>query len=228
MIYRFLSLILATSCMPVFADEDKSTEKPLARVVLLGDSIRMNYQKAVGEALAGKAEVWSPKDNCRHTAYMLENLARWLDGQTPAVIHVNVGLHDMFLDANSGKPRHTLETYERNLRAIFEKFDELTDATVIFALTTMVDEKLQADSKAYGRVVRRNSDIRVYNAKAREVAKAMGVVVNDLNDFMKTAGPEKVLRPSDGIHLTPEGCSLIGDEVAKVILNYLPKSPPKR
>ena len=76
-------------------------------------------------------------------------------------------------------------------------------------------------SKGYGRVVRRNKDIEIYNAKARTVAKEMGVQVNDLYRFMKDAGPASILRPSDGIHLSPEGCAIMGREVARVILEKL-------
>lgn len=216
----FFALILLVAASAVAADKPKSPQT-LPSVVLLGDSIRMNYQAAAGKALEGKAVVWSPKDNCRHTAYMLENLERWLDGKNPKVIHVNVGLHDMFLNTKTDKPRHTLATYEKNLRAIFAKIDELTDAKVIFALTTAVNEKHQAESKGYGRVVRRNTDIDVYNAKASAVAKELGIVVNDLNAFMKKTGPDKILRPSDGIHLSPEGCEILGGEVARVILKRL-------
>lgn len=204
------------------ADAPKSSKpKPLPSVILLGDSIRMNYQAAAGEALKGKADVWSPKDNCRHTFYMLENLERWLTDKKPDVIHINVGLHDMFLDSKTGRPRHSIETYEKNLRAIFAKLDELMDAKVIFALTTAVNEKRQAESEGYKRVVRRNTDVDVYNAKAREVAKELGVAVNDLNAFMKKNGADKILRESDGIHLSPEGCELMGGQVARVILKQL-------
>jgi hypothetical protein len=201
--------------------QPEASSKSLPQVVLLGDSIRMNYQAAVISTLAEKADVWSPKDNCKHTTYMLENIDRWLDGQDPRIIHVNVGLHDMYLDAKTGKPRHTLETYEQNLRAIFVKLRERTDAKIIFALTTVVDEQLQEESKGYGRVVRRNTDIETYNATARRVAKELGIVVNDLNAFMAKAGPENILRPSDGIHLSAEGCELLGREVARVILKEL-------
>lgn len=208
------------------APRDPEKEPPsesLPTAVLLGDSIRHNYQNAVREALAGKANIWSPKDNCGHTAYTLANLDRWLKGhETARVIHINVGLHDLYLNAKTGMPRHTLETYENNLRAIFAKLDELSDAKVIFALTTVVDEKRQPES-GYGRVVRRNADIELYNAKALAVAKELGITVNDLNAFMKKIGPEKILT-SDGIHLSPEGCKLMGAEVAGVILKHLTKS----
>lgn len=216
----FCSIVIILALSAVAAAAPKSS-KSLPSVILLGDSIRMNYQTAVVEALKGKAVLWSPKDNCKHTVYMLENLERWLEGKKPDVIHVNVGLHDMYLDAKTGKPRHTIETYEKNLRAIFAQLEKLTDAKVIFALTTAVNEKRQAESTGYKRVVRRNTDIDAYNAKAREAAKELGVAVNDLNAFMKENGADKILRESDGIHLSPEGCELMGGQVARVILKQL-------
>ena len=219
-----LSLLLFASFSQ--AADPKSSTPELPKVVLIGDSIRMNYQAAATKALEGKAEVRSPKENCRHTLTVLNSVERWLEeaGGNASVIHLNAGLHDLYLNAKTDKPTRDLESYEQNLRAIFAKIDELSDATVIFALTTAVDEEDQANSKGYKRVVRRNSDVDVYNAKAREIAKEMGIEVNDLNAFMKKKGAEKILNPSDGIHLSPEGCDLIGDEVARVIAEYLEKA----
>ena len=92
---------------------------------------------------------------------------------------------------------------------------------IIFALTTPVNEQQQADSEGYGRVVRRNADIDVYNAKARAVARELEIPVNDLNAFMTKAGPDRCLRPTDGIHLSPTGCQLVGRQVADVISKQL-------
>lgn len=216
-------IIALTAGLTSGAEEVNKQAKSLPKVVLLGDSIRMNYQAPAIAALEGKAQVWKPKDNCKHTFYVIENIERWLteSGGAPQIIHINVGLHDMYLNGKTDKPRHTIETYEKNLLAIFAMLDELTDAKIIFALTTVVDEQLQAESEGYGRVVRRNSDVQVYNAKARNVAEELGVAVNDLNAFMKKTGPEKILSPSDGIHLSPEGCELMGAEVARVISEAL-------
>lgn len=215
-----IALLLLAAPAGVSADNSKAPST-LPSVILLGDSIRMNYQAAAGGALKGKAVVWSPKDNCKHTFYVLENLERWLAGKRPDVIHINVGLHDLYLDGKTGQPRHKIETYEKNLRAIFARLEKLTDAKVIFALTTAVNERRQAESKGYKRVVRRNTDIDAYNAKARQVAKESGLRVNDLNAFMKEAGVDRMLRESDGIHLSPEGCEMLGGEVARVILKQL-------
>ena len=218
---RFLLVLFAGISLARAAES-----RPL--VVLLGDSIRLNYQQVVKDELMDNTRVWSPKDNCRHTAFVIENLDRWLKeakGQ-PSVIHINVGLHDMFLHAKTGKTRHTIAVYEKNLRAIFAKLKKDTKAQIIFALTTAVIEDRQAKSKGYHRVVRKNTDVDRFNARARKIATEIGIKVNDLNAFMKREGTPKILRESDGIHLSPEGCKLIGQEVARVINLTLEGSTP--
>ncbi len=192
----------------------------LPLVILLGDSIRGNYQDVVRDELAGKAEIWAPAENCRHTAFLLENLDGWLEGRDPQVIHLNAGLHDMYLLEETGKPRHTLEAYENNLRAIFTRLKE-TDAQIIFALTTTVDEERQRLSN-YKRVVRRNADVDRYNAKARDLAAEFGIQVNDLNAFMKEKGVSEILT-NDGIHLSEAGRVIMGKQVAEVILSAFEK-----
>ena len=50
----------------------------MKKVMLLGDSIRLSYQPAVQQKLAGAAEVWGPADNCRFAKYTLWETAAWL------------------------------------------------------------------------------------------------------------------------------------------------------
>lgn len=221
MIRRFLLVLFLACCSSVGKAADTGKPASLPLVILLGDSIRMNYQSVVTEQLKGRAEVWAPKDNCQHTVYMLANLDRWLEDRQPKVLHLNVGLHDLFLDGKTGKPRHSLETYEANLRAIFTRLQKLEGTRLIFALTTSVNEPWQAASQTYGRVVRHNADIETYNARARAIAEEMGLVVNDLPELMKREGADKILNPKDGIHLSPEGCRILGTEVSRVILKQL-------
>jgi len=190
-------------------------------VILLGDSIRMNYQQTVMDELKGKATVWSPKENCRHTEFVLEQLETWVKGRDASVVHINVGLHDMFLSSSTGQPRHSLGVYEANLRAIFAKLKVLTDAKIIFALTTPVIETRQAASEGYKRVVRREADVVKYNAKAAQIAKEVGVEFNDLHGLATRVGTEDILRESDGIHLSKVGEEVIGKHVASVIVNAL-------
>lgn len=208
--------LMAALCSISLADDDKSPVAKLKNVILFGDSIRMGYQKEVIKNLNGKAVVWAPEDNCRHSKYLLQNLNKWLEGRNPDVIHINCGLHDMFLD-NKGKCRHTVDEYADTLRLIFKKLKKANDhVVVIFALTTAVDEKRQVTSKNYGRLVRRNSDVDAYNKKAIKIAKEFDVKINDLNTPIKKAGVESMLI-DDGIHLSPKGGRKIGELVAITI-----------
>ena len=50
----------------------------MKQVILLGDSIRMQYQKSVGEKLADIAEVSGPEENGRWSGYTLNSLRFWL------------------------------------------------------------------------------------------------------------------------------------------------------
>ena len=201
--------------------QSKSDLPPdLPVVILLGDSIRINYQKTVKAKLEGIATVWSPKENCAHTFFTLENLEKWVKGRDAAVVHINVGLHDLFLNAKTGRPRHDLDTYSANLRAIFAKLNTLTDAKIIFALTTPVVEERQASSKTYGRVVRHNSQIVEYNRAAAEIAKECGARLDDLHTVAVKAGVEEMIR-EDGVHLSKKGIARIGEQVAACIRSSL-------
>ena len=193
-------------------------------VILLGDSIRMNYQQTVVAELTGKATVLAPKENCRHTKFVLENLEKWIKGRNASLVHINVGLHDMFLGSATGQPRHSLEVYEANLRAVFVKLKELTDAKIVFALTTPVIEARQAASEGYKRVVRREADVVRYNARAAQIAHESGIQVNDVYRLSSLVGTGDVLRESDGIHLSKVGEEVIGKHVASVIADTLSDS----
>ena len=71
----------------------------MKKIVLLGDSIRMGYDKYVRKSLEGSAEVFYPAENCRFTFYLLRTLRDWVkNGDLPTdadVVHWNAGLWDM-------------------------------------------------------------------------------------------------------------------------------------
>ena len=67
----------------------------MIRVMLLGDSVRMFYQEKTKEFLGENYEVWSPKENCRFSLYLLNSLRFYLaEFPSPDIIHFNVGLWD--------------------------------------------------------------------------------------------------------------------------------------
>ena len=198
------------------ARENGKGDLPL--VVLLGDSIRMGYQNVARKELAATAEVWAPKENCAHTAHTLANVATWLEGKSPALIHINCGLHDMWRNED-GSVRHTQDLYLKNLGAIFAKLKTLApDSTLVFALTTPVDQDRQKTSN-YGRIVRYNTDIPAYNAAARKLAEAQGLLVNNLYSAVEEVGTQKLIGP-DGVHFNPKGCKVLGEAVAAFVRKH--------
>ena len=50
------------------------------KVLLIGDSIRMGYDKYVKNYLSDSCEVYYPKDNCRFAQYTLRHLSDWKSG----------------------------------------------------------------------------------------------------------------------------------------------------
>ena len=50
----------------------------MKKILLLGDSIRLNYMPMVCKNLYGRAEVYGPEDNCRYAKYTLWCLSDWL------------------------------------------------------------------------------------------------------------------------------------------------------
>jgi len=198
----------------------ESAGPALPRVVLIGDSIRMGYQAVVKKALEGEAQIWAPEDNCRYAAYTLEHLDEWVSSRRPDVVHLNVGLHDMYLMEETGAPRTSIEDYGKNLRKILEGITKETSAILILALTTPVHEQWQEVSEGYGRVVRRDSDVARYNQVARELAEEFSLPVNDLYRVIGAVGKEKLMT-RDGVHFNSQGSDRLGNAVSAHIRDAL-------
>ena len=101
----------------------------MKKVVLIGDSIRMGYDKYVKEARAGSAEVYYPNENCRYAQNVLRFAHGWKEkGEWPDdvdLVHWNAGLWDV-LELLGDGPLSTIEHYrnmipriEARLRLIF-------------------------------------------------------------------------------------------------------------
>jgi lysophospholipase L1-like esterase len=190
----------------------------LPLVVLLGDSIRMGYQNVVARELAEVAEVWFPEENGCHTKHTLARLPVWFADREPTLIHLNIGLHDMWVNED-GSNRHALPEYLADLEQVIEWLREHTSARLVFALTTPVDQDRQCKSN-YGRVVRRNADIPCYNAATRSLMESLGVGVNDLYAVVDTAGTDRLIA-DDGVHFRPDGYEALGQAVAVRIRSEL-------
>lgn len=185
----------------------------MKKVVLIGDSIRMGYQPTVVAELKGTAEISSPEENCSDSAKIVLNLTEWVINQKPDLVHINAGLHDLKQFRDADGPLHTLEQYETNLREILSRIKADTEARIIWATTTPVNEKVHSEVKGFERM---EADVDRYNETALKVVREMDIPVNDLFSFVMAKGRDEMLRP-DGVHFRPEAYEEIGKEVASVI-----------
>ena len=203
----------------------------LPNVLILGDSISIDYTRDVRALLQGKANVFRPMnasgtnaENCSGTTKGVQWIDRWLGNRRWAVIHFNFGLHDLKHVARPGDeaatsdpndPRQaTVDQYRRNLELVVGKL-RATGARLVFATTTPVP--VGATNP-----LREPEEPPRYNTAALEVMKANGVRVNDLFSFC-VPQLEKLQRPKN-VHFTPSGSKALAGEVARVIEEELKKS----
>jgi lysophospholipase L1-like esterase len=200
------------------AAQDKSQQKPLPTVVLVGDSIRLGYAPLVAKRLEGKAIVISAKPNGEDSGNVLKNLDEWVINEKPDVVHLNAGLHD--LKHTDKGYQVSLADYQKNLRSILERIKKETTAKIIFATSTPILDNLHAQRKAG--FDRFEADVQKYNAAAAAVMKEAGVPVNDLHKLVEEGGREKLFL-RDGTHYTPAGYEMMADVVTASILRSLAK-----
>lgn len=189
----------------------------MKNVLLIGDSIRIGYDKAVKRSLEGIANVYFPDDNCRFAAYVLRYLheyKRLAGGETIDVIHWNAGLWDC-LHLFEEEPQTPIDVYAYYIDRICARIQKLfPNAAVIFATSTSVQtEKMLSIFKRY------NDEIEKYNAAAVAVVKKHGFAVNDLYAVSATL-PEEA--HSDAVHYyTPLGTEAFTNQVLTVLSKAL-------
>ena len=187
----------------------------MATVLLLGDSIRLSYQRHVGAVLED-VRVGGPKRNCRSSRFLRENLDTLAMNKltAPTVVHINAGAHDLRRrPMTGGRVLVTLEEYARNLSTIVAQLRTSEwVAEVGMATTTPVDDARHAATHV---PIRRNADVEAYNEVLTSVASQLGAPVNDLYR-VATAAPVDVVG-EDGIHLTTDGATLLGEAVAQFL-----------
>lgn len=186
----------------------------MKKIILIGDSIRIGYDKYVKDALKDKAEVFYPSENCRFAQYVLRTVCDWQNdgkwGKDADLVHWNAGLWDT-LRLYGDDPLTPPEMYGEMIRRIDKRLRYLfPNAKMIFATSTRVQEH------RYGENFKRyNKDIEEYNRIAVEALKDTNTVINDLYGFT-AALPDEYY--SDVTHLyTPEGTNAMTNKVLDVI-----------
>lgn len=189
----------------------------MKNLLLLGDSIRMGYDKAVEKTLEGKANVYFPAENCRFASYVLRYLHEYKalvkDGQVD-VLHWNTGLWDC-LRLFEEEPHTPLEVYAYYIDRICVRIKKLfPEAKVVFATSTSVlSEKMGKNFKRY------NAEIEEYNKVAIEIVKKHGFEINDLYN-VSTSLP--VEAHSDAVHYyTDIGTKAFAEQVLAYVVPAL-------
>lgn len=179
-------------------------------IVLLGDSVRMQYQPVVAEKLSDIAEVSGPEENGRWSGYTLNSLRFWLpDMPSPDLVQWNCGLWDMGDDYQEGRHFYPLDLYEETCHRIcrvLRKFTGKPDLPIVIATTTPT---MHGD----------HGDILLYNDVLRKVAAEENALVNDL--FSVVAADKEKMIGEDHIHLTPFGVEAVASQTASVLRKYL-------
>ena len=189
----------------------------MKNLLLIGDSIRMGYDKSVKKTLEGKANVVFPEENCRFASYVLRYFHEYLngiDGREIDVIHWNAGLWDC-LRLFEEEPHTPIEIYEYYIDRICIRIKKLCpNARVIFATSTkVISEKMDINLKRY------NEEIEKYNKVAIEIVKKYGFEVNDLYALSMKL-PEEA--HSDAVHYyTPMGTEAFTKQVLSSVVPAL-------
>lgn len=203
-----------------FALPEDSPDRP--NVLLIGDSISIGYTVPVRKLLKDKVDVFRVPTNCRYAAFGLEHLDKWLGEETKwDVIHFNWGLWDLCYrnpesktqghrDKIDGTLTATPEQYRETLEKIVKRLKE-TEAKLIWCATTPVPDN---------ELGRKKGDALKYNAIAKEIMDANGVVMNDLHSHALLKLPE-IQSKKGNVHFTKKGYAHLAKKVAADLAKIL-------
>ena len=194
----------------------------MKNILLIGDSIRMGYDKTVKKTLEGKANVAFPDENCRFAAYVLRYIheyATLLNGGEVDILHWNAGLWDC-LHLFGEEPHTPLDVYAYYIERICIRIKHLfPNAKVIFATSTKVlSERMDDNFKRY------NEEIEEYNRAAVAIVKKYGFAINDL--YAVSVRLDESAH-SDAVHYyTPSGTEAFANQVLSCIVPMLDVDAP--
>ena len=177
------------------------------KILLLGDSIRMNYGMEVEKYFKDKKyDFYQPLDNCRFTKYFLRMLFDESDIYKDAdVIHFNVGHWDLCQLFDDKKTFSSIDEYKENLIRIVKILLKITPH-IIFATTTPVRiENPYNDNKV----------IDEFNKAAVEIMRDYNIKINDLNALLCENINDYI--DEDCIHLSKKGIKKCSEKVIRMI-----------
>ena len=239
-------------CLSCCGDPPAPLDDLKFNVLVIGDSISMEYTPLVAERLADVAVVQSGgglETNGGNTRKGLRCLDRWLGNGTWDVVHFNHGLWDMvdrehtrWWPAFPARKRKTwteqqsvpVDEYAANVRTYYERLRNRS-RVVVFATTTPVPGCTPKCTPKHKRSPRKVLD---YNAAALAALPRDAVVVDDVyaaavgycGEPFPNAGCAEVplLRKGD-IHFKAKGYEALAVNISRAIRGALPpllEEPP--
>jgi len=193
----------------------------LPRVLVIGDSISMNYHEAAKAALQGKVNYHRIIENSGDSAKGAASFQFWFGDTTVKGMHwdavvINHGLHD--LKQKEGE-KHQIEPadYSRNLEKIFQQAVS-KNIPVIWCTTTPVP------GTSTGATGRRQDEDLLYNRTAAAVLQKFPLIaVCDLNKLVRESAVFDEWRKGSNVHFKDAERVALGQKVAEAILQALPK-----
>jgi len=208
--------------------DPRTVDNPaLPRVLVIGDSISMNYHESARKVLAGIANVHRIEGNGGPSDRGVTCMELWLGDYTQPGLHwdliqLNHGLHDLkqtYDEATGTYGTHQVPIHE--YKANLEKEIRIlrkTGARLMWCSTSPVpnDSYGTWPEGTFGR--RKDEDL-IYNQAALEVlANHPDIAVNDLNAFIRESPEFDKWRQQKDVHFWGgEDQALIGTFIAKGI-----------
>jgi acyl-CoA thioesterase-1 len=215
---RFVAKRVILSARP---DPTAGDDPDLPRVLIIGDSISMNYNNALHDALEGVANVHRIEGNAFSSNYGMQYAEYWLgnfrkDGMGWDVIQFNHGLHDLKQRGPDAPYATDLKTYQRNLRRIIATLKK-TDATLIWCTTTPVPN---SRGGRYGR--QKGAEVPFNKAAMQVIRQHSDIQVTDLCEVVKTSAVfDRFWKGSDVHYHSNAARKALGQAVAKGIKRAL-------
>jgi lysophospholipase L1-like esterase len=186
----------------------EATKTDLPRVLLIGDSICNAYYDVVAEQLKGKAHVAKfATSSAVGDPALTEQIKMLLSNYKFAVVHFNVGLHGF---------GYSEAEYRQESKKLVELMRKLApQAKFIWATSTPLRNSAKLDEFQDG-----NERVKERNRIVRELAAAAKIPIDDLYPLVENH-PE--YWSNDGVHFKAEGKDVQAKQVARTVLEELPK-----
>ena len=212
-------------------DPREVDDPDLPRILVVGDSISMNYHNAAKEALRGKANYYRIDGNGGDSARGVACMDLWLGDYTQPglqwdVIQFNHGLHDLKqkYDEESGEYgayQVPIAQYKANLEQEIQIMKK-TGASLVWCSTTPVPQDYFG-RWSNGTFGRRSDAVDLYNRAAREVIeKYPEIRINDLNRFVSESEAFDAWREQKDVHFWGGDLQkLVGQAVADKLIKVI-------